>query len=187
MSQELELVVSDLLSPSTRSQSETAVSDRLRHMASVERRDLSAYIQGRAGLLRGFERRSNAQEDELKKLEALGNDVLGAERDHVRNLGTGAGTGRLESGTPYGEYAQNRTQGDGLRDQARRVIEAGFRSKQLPDYAAERAERLVSTGPARDQGVAGRWALAAGAPEYRTAFAKLLGDPTRGHMLWDAQ
>lgn len=75
------------------------------------------------------------------------------------------------------------------RDQARRVIENAHRDRQfpLPDYAAERAEALVTTGPASDQDVAARWAVAVGAPEYRDAFVKLVADPQRGHMLWTPQ
>ena len=33
--------------------------------------------------------------------------------------------------------------------------------------------------------MAGCWATAAGSTHYRGAFAKLLGDPTRGHLLWN--
>jgi HK97 family phage major capsid protein len=35
--------------------------------------------------------------------------------------------------------------------------------------------------------LAAQWVVAAGAPAYRTAFAKLLMDPTRGHLLWDRE
>lgn len=79
--------------------------------------------------------------------------------------------------------------GSATRDQARRVIEGLNRSKELdlPDYAAERAERLVTTGADRDQSLAARWVVAAGDVHYRDAFAKLLGDPSRGHLLWTPQ
>ena len=79
--------------------------------------------------------------------------------------------------------------GSATRDQARRVIEDAHRDRQfaLPDYAAERADALVTTGPAADQDVAARWAVAVGSPEYRDAFVKLFADPQRGHMLWTPQ
>jgi HK97 family phage major capsid protein len=83
----------------------------------------------------------------------------------------------------------NAAGGTATRDRARQVIENAHRDRQfpLPDYAAERAEALVTTGPAPDQDMAARWAVAVGAPEYRSAFVKLLGDPARGHMLWTPQ
>jgi HK97 family phage major capsid protein len=70
------------------------------------------------------------------------------------------------------------------RDLARRTIEAAHRSQLLPDVAAERAERLVSDGPAFGQQVAARWVTATGDPDYRSAFAKKLADPENARDLW---
>jgi HK97 family phage major capsid protein len=74
-----------------------------------------------------------------------------------------------------------------VRDRALRTIERAHRSGDLPDYAAERASGLVEHGPQRDRTLAAQWAATTGAEAYRTAFAKLLADPTRGHMLWSAE
>ncbi|MBE1558255.1 phage major capsid protein [Nonomuraea africana] len=65
------------------------------------------------------------------------------------------------------------------------MIERAFSANQLPDYAAERATALVTTGSNRDQDLASRWIMVTGDENYRSAFAKLCGDPERGHLLWD--
>lgn len=71
-----------------------------------------------------------------------------------------------------------------LRDAAMRTVDAAVRANTLPDHAAGKVERLVTDGPERDRSVAARWAIAAGDPAYRSAFAKLCADPTRGHLTW---
>ncbi|MEV4081668.1 phage major capsid protein [Nonomuraea fuscirosea] len=74
--------------------------------------------------------------------------------------------------------------GNPARDHIMRSLDDYVRSGHLPGYAAERVERLISSGPQRDQSNAAKWALAAGDPAYARAFAKLAADPTRGHMMW---
>jgi predicted phage gp36 major capsid-like protein len=44
---------------------------------------------------------------------------------------------------------------------------------------------LVTEGHAGARSLGDRWATAAGAPEYRGAFSKVLADPERGHLLWN--
>ncbi len=72
-------------------------------------------------------------------------------------------------------------------DDGLRTIERAHNAGQLPDYAAERATNLVTAGSFGERTLAARWATAAGDDQYRGAFAKLLGDPTRGHLLWTPQ
>lgn len=72
----------------------------------------------------------------------------------------------------------------GLLDRGRRTIDNSFRDGLLPDYAAERASNLIEDGMPGDRSLAARWAATAGDPHYRTAFAKMLGDPDKGHLLW---
>jgi predicted phage gp36 major capsid-like protein len=69
-------------------------------------------------------------------------------------------------------------------DKGRRTIDNAFNAGQLPAATAEKATALITEGHATDRGLADRWATAAGNPEYLGAFAKLCGDPERGHMLW---
>jgi HK97 family phage major capsid protein len=77
--------------------------------------------------------------------------------------------------------------GGQLFGRARRLIDAAARSGQLPDHAAQKVTSLVEQGPDRDRSLAARWTLAAGDDHYRSAFAKLLADPARGHLLWTGQ
>ena len=69
-------------------------------------------------------------------------------------------------------------------DRGHRTIENAHRSGTLPDHAAEKATALIEHGHPGERGLADRWATAAGNPAYRGAFAKMLGDPERGHLTW---
>lgn len=82
-------------------------------------------------------------------------------------------------------YGITRT-GDDYSD-AQRTIDFAVRSGHLPDHAAEKATVLIEHGPSEARGLAARWAATAGSESYRTAFAKLLADPERGHLLWSAE
>jgi HK97 family phage major capsid protein len=93
-----------------------------------------------------------------------------AERAKRPSLSLTAATREFAGGTDY--------------DRARYNIDHAARAGHLPDYAAERTTALIESGPAADRSIATRWAATAGHPAYRTAFAKLLADPTRGHLLW---
>lgn len=72
-------------------------------------------------------------------------------------------------------------------DRARRNVDAAVRAGHLPDHAAQKVATLLEDGPTPERSLAAQWAAAAGDPVYRTCFAKLLADPTRGHLLWTAQ
>ncbi len=89
------------------------------------------------------------------------------------------------------DFIRNGPDDDGrghvTNDAGRRAIDAAFRSGLLPDFAAERATALIESGRESERSLASRWAAAAGSPAYRSAFAKVLSDPTRGHLLWDAR
>jgi len=74
--------------------------------------------------------------------------------------------------------------GDAITTRARRNIDAANRSGTLPSDAAENAERLVTTGPHGERSAAARWAAVAGDPAYLRAFAHMVADPTRGHLMW---
>ncbi|WP_199236130.1 phage major capsid protein [Micromonospora sp. S4605] len=80
------------------------------------------------------------------------------------------------------DYGRRR---DGARDQALWQIERSNKVGHLADHAAERATSLVEKlGSAREQSLAVRWVTTAGDDAYRSAFAKMIADPTRGHLLW---
>jgi len=84
----------------------------------------------------------------------------------------------------YGDGStSNRRRGEGC-DEAHRLLESEFRSGRLTDSGAEATTELLSEGPATSRRQADSWIRAAGNPAYRDAFAKMLADPARGHMLW---
>jgi HK97 family phage major capsid protein len=106
--------------------------------------------------------------------------------DKIRSLAQGANGGRTFEGST-GADEPTRHSGGEIRDQAARVIDAAFRSGSLPDHAAEKATALLSRGMPLERSLAARWAATTGDPAYSSAFTKLLADPTRGHLLWDAR
>jgi HK97 family phage major capsid protein len=100
---------------------------------------------------------------------------------HRKNVAEGRAISGNAVRKPDDEYDRQN------RSEAGRTLDDAHRAGLLPDYAAERAEALLNDGPTGERGLASRWVVAAGAPAYRSAFAKLLADPTRGHLLWDAR
>lgn len=118
---------------------------------------------------------------ELEELNERRRDAIGAHAAaHPGSLVSGDGA------APYGSAAPS-TQRDASYTRARQNIEGAARSGLLPGYAAERATALIEQGPTHARSLAARWAAAAGAEHYRTAFGKLLSDPERGHLLWSPQ
>jgi HK97 family phage major capsid protein len=101
--------------------------------------------------------------------------------DRVRAAAGGGGA--IERGTPFSDHRPS--VGGTERDNAMRVLDGAVRSGGLPEYGAERVERLLTGGAQRDRSVTAQWATATGDPAYARAFAKLVADPERGHMLWE--
>jgi len=104
---------------------------------------------------------------------------LGKIRDLARR-------GSTEDGTPFGRGTSDRKwqARSADHDRAMRVVDASVRSGELPAYAAERVESLLTVGLPQSRSIAARWAVAAGDPAYGSAFAKMAADPQRGHLLW---
>lgn len=93
-------------------------------------------------------------------------------------------TGRMvrdAQGDPIGATMRRGRTGDPATDGARSVIDTAHQRGQLPDHAAETAEKLVTTGSDESRSLAARWAEATGNEHYRTAFTKILADPDHGH------
>jgi HK97 family phage major capsid protein len=65
-----------------------------------------------------------------------------------------------------------------------RQLDTQVRSELLPASGAETVERLMSTGTVSERSHTTRWSLASGDPAYSRAFAKILRNPERGHLLW---
>jgi len=142
--------------------------------------------------LRAHENLTRAQEERLEELTA---EFRHLDLRNIQLVAQGANGGGTEGGStgthfaggsmPDGGYVDNRALA--TRDQAARVIDTAHRSGDLPDHAAEKATALLDKGMPFERSLAARWASTTGDPAYLTAFTKLLADPTRGHLLWDAR
>jgi predicted phage gp36 major capsid-like protein len=132
-----------------------------------ELRDLDSADEGRFDRLR---RQSELIAARLRQHEAIGQAYR-------------SGRGIV---TTYGNFPGNDRGGPGAGavTRARQLIDTRFRDKALPDYAAERAESLLSESGPATLGIAAEYIQAAGDPAYERAFMKTVGDPARGHMLW---
>lgn len=77
--------------------------------------------------------------------------------------------------------------GDGsLRDTAMRTLDRATSAGRIAARGAEVVEGLLDTGSPMSRGWTARWAVATGDDNYRSAFAKLVADPQRGHLNWTA-
>ncbi len=104
-----------------------------------------------------------------------------------RELVSGVRSGRLrvdhgspDSGTDSGYIPAPY----GQRGTAMRALDAAVSDSRLGARGAELVESLIDTGPAPQRSWTARYAAAAGSRDYETAFAKLLGNPTQGHLTW---
>jgi HK97 family phage major capsid protein len=121
-------------------------------------------------------------------------NALGTEFDdlteHVERLDragelAGAGSGRGRFRVDRGMHGEDdRGRGDGVRSDALRTLDAAVRDDRLGARGAELVEDLMRTGSTLSQTWTQRYAAAAGAPAYERAFAKLVANPTQGHLEW---
>jgi len=58
------------------------------------------------------------------------------------------------------------------------------RSAAVPEQGITKVLDVIATGGGAEPGRIARWAIAASNPNYERAFAKMLIDPTRGHLEW---
>lgn len=163
-------------------------------------------VLGELNRLDRFERRTAAQDarygelmDEARDItRTLGLSKLTGRADGSRVIPAGSmgadGSLRTFAGSPGEEREQERERVRdpfnpmaNLRDDALRILDAGTRDGSLPGHAAERVEKMMQTGTRQATSYAARWAALTGSQAYRSAFAKLVTDPERGHLLWTAQ
>ncbi|GAS87539.1 phage major capsid protein [Mycolicibacterium brisbanense] len=112
-----------------------------------------------------------------------------ARRDMVQRLASGearafAGTSslgdeqRAVDRAPAGPAVQ-------LRDTAMQTLERAVDAERLDARGAELVEDLMTrSGTPMSQTWTQRYAAAAGSEHYERAFAKLIGNPTQGHLTW---
>ncbi|NEW49952.1 phage major capsid protein [Nocardia cyriacigeorgica] len=107
------------------------------------------------------------------------------EAERVKNeFASNPTSGRFESGGSGTSSTTDRKRGGTPRDRAMRRLDEQVRAELLPATGAERVQHLLDTGRPEDRNWTARWSLAAGNPAYERAFARLLVDPTRGHMMF---
>ncbi|RHW25455.1 phage major capsid protein [Nocardioides immobilis] len=120
---------------------------------------------------------------EFKDLQDRYHEKRSAELAELRDIANGKDGGMVVPGVPGRDddpFAQAPTR-------ARRIIDQAHRSGALADHAAETVERMVTGGSDFERSAASRWVEVTGDPAYLRAFAHLLTDPTRGHLMWNEQ
>lgn len=107
--------------------------------------------------------------------------------DLIRSAGQPGSTmlreGEGSGVNPYGRD-DDRAPQNPQRDTAMRTLDRHVQAGTLDADAAQTAEQLVNSGPARSRSWASRWATEAGSDDYRSAFAKRAIDPDHGHLQW---
>jgi HK97 family phage major capsid protein len=156
-------------------------------------------VEARMVGLSAKHRLSRADEKEHNDLgnEALAIDEHRQRLERAQDMASAAAGGRLRlegEGAGVQPYAD-----EGDRDDDRGGLDSGLRSKAmqtltrhvsagtLPAEGAELVEGLLTTGSERSQSWTARWAAATGSDDYLRAFAKLVANPTHGHLRWTAQ
>jgi HK97 family phage major capsid protein len=109
-----------------------------------------------------------------------------ASRDLVTRLATGEVRTEVGSIQPV-DVVQDRGPVMAQRDDAMRTLERAVQSDRLNSVGAELVEGLMRSGPTQQQTWTQRYATAAGSEHYERAFAKLLANPTHGHLTWTGE
>lgn len=86
--------------------------------------------------------------------------------------------------TEPGSVGDPKPRSNSERDKALRVLESRTKDGSLTPSSAERVETLLGQGTSQSRSWTARWAAAAGSDDYERAFAKLVADSERGHLLW---
>ncbi len=162
---------------------------RLKSMSPAERAAERVNLIEEAERLQHFEHAGTlSRAQEARYNEALGaithidklnkhDEIREAAKDPRRVISYSTGSNTTSRSGPFGSQ----------RDGAARVVDEAFRSGDLPDHAAETVTKLLDEGREADQSLAARWATAVGDPAYRDAFVKLMADPDKGHLMWNAR
>ncbi|WP_433626771.1 phage major capsid protein [Nocardia sp. CA-120079] len=93
-----------------------------------------------------------------------------------------SGDALLESGSIQPDPDTERRVGP--NDQAMRSLDAAVSANRLEASGAELVQTLLENGTAHSRSWTARYAVAASSEDYERAFAKLVGNPDRGHMMW---
>jgi HK97 family phage major capsid protein len=147
-------------------------------------------IHQRMETLGAKHRLTRAEDAEFAELGSEFDD-LSHYTERLRRSADMAGAGqrgsrfRLEAGTPGDAYLRDDERP--LRDLAMRTLDQSVDSGRLAARGAEVVEDLMRTGTALSQTWTQRYTAAAGSEHYERAFAKLVANPTQGHLEWTAE
>jgi HK97 family phage major capsid protein len=104
----------------------------------------------------------------------------------IRSAGQPGSRMTREAGSPDGtrERDEDRPPADRQRDDAMRTLERATQAGRLEARGAELVEDVMRSGSTHSQSWTQRWAVATGSEHYERAFAKLVANPTQGHLEW---
>ena len=148
--------------------------------ARAESRPLTADEKAESDALAADLTATNARLTELKQIKA--------DRDAVAqllpNFAGGSGPQFMQRTTAWSVDARSLSDGDAL-SHARAALDATqTRAAKVPEQGVAKVVDVIANGTGAEPGRIARWAIAASNPAYETAFAKMLIDPTRGHLEW---
>lgn len=117
----------------------------------------------------------------IEKLDDRITEIRDTQREELTDR-VSAGRVRVEAGAENGQEAY--VAAPDTFDRARAVIDGLHSRGTIPGESAERAEGLVTAGGLQERTKAARWVEVTARPAYERAFAKLVADPAKGHLLW---
>lgn len=155
-------------------------------------------IDNRVRALAAKHRLSGADEEESAELveEAGDLDAHRKQLERAADMSRGVRAGRYQlegERSAIDPYASERGGDDsydparGLRSTAMRTVDGLVSADRLPARSAETVESLIKSGNPADQSWTARTVEALGSDAYLRAFAKLVSNPSQGHLRWTAQ
>ncbi len=93
----------------------------------------------------------------------------------------------MQRTTAWSVDARSMSDNDAV-NHARAALDATHtRATQVPEQGLAKVVDVIANGLGAEPGRIARWTIAASNPAYETAFAKMLTDPTRGHLEWSTE
>lgn len=123
---------------------------------------------------------------ELKEIQAARAVAWSHTPAFVDTDGSGRSLQFMQRTNAWATDARSLSDTDALRH-ARAALDATqARAGRVPEQGLAKVADVLSNGAGAEPGRIARWTIAASNPAYETAFAKMLIDPVRGHLEWDA-
>lgn len=160
--------------------------EAIRRMSATERLERMREIGDELERLGRHDNMTRAQDERFNELHFEFKALERVEQlSHIRAAGNGENGGRTVTPRAVDRDRDDRRAGANVR--ARQVIDQAHREGGLSTSAAETVEQLVTAGSSVSRRAASRWVETTGDPAYLRAFAALVADPVRGHLMWDEE